>query len=99
MGDRERDERLRLLGQTIASVLHDLRSPLTVVQSSAELMAFEGDPKQRLEYSDAISREVLGIEQMTREVQDPHRRRQVKRAVINLARNAAEGRGAPRPHR
>src|SRR5207302_2192596 len=32
---RERDERLRLLGQTIASVLHDLRSPLTVVQSYA----------------------------------------------------------------
>ena len=65
---RERDERLRLLGQTIASVLHDLRSPLTVVQSYAELMADEADPKQRLAYSDAVSREVLGIEQMTREV-------------------------------
>ena len=65
---RERDERLRLLGQTIASVLHDLRSPLTVVQSYAELMAYEADPKQRLAYSDAVSKEVLGIEQMTREV-------------------------------
>ncbi len=32
---RERDERLRLLGQTVASVMHDLRSPLTVVQSYA----------------------------------------------------------------
>ena len=65
---RERDERLRLLGQTIASVLHDLRSPLTVVQSYAELMAYEPDQKQRLEYSDAVSRQVLGIGQMTREV-------------------------------
>ena len=65
---RERDERLRLLGQTIASVLHDLRSPLTVVQSFAELMADEPDAKARREYSDAVSRQVLGIEQMTREV-------------------------------
>ena len=65
---RERDERLRLLGQTIASVLHDLRSPLTIIQSYAELMAHEPDPKQRLDYSDAVARQVLGIEQMTREV-------------------------------
>ena len=65
---RERDERLRLLGQTIASVLHDLRSPLTVVQSYAELMAYEPSEKQRLEYSDMVARQVLGIEQMTREV-------------------------------
>ncbi|TMA17849.1 MAG: GAF domain-containing protein [Deltaproteobacteria bacterium] len=65
---RERDERLRLLGQTIASVLHDLRSPLTVVQSYAELMADEPDKKQRLEYSEMVARQVLGINQMTREV-------------------------------
>src|SRR5258706_1715796 len=65
---RERDERLRLLGQTIASVLHDLRSPLTVVQSYAELMAEEPDMKQRREYSDAVSRQVLCIQQMMREV-------------------------------
>ena len=65
---RERDERLRLLGQTIASVLHDLRSPLTVVQSYAELMAEEPDVKQRRDYSDLVARQVLGIEQMTREV-------------------------------
>src|SRR5260221_4602269 len=65
---RERDERLRLLGQTIASMMHDLRSPLTVVQSYAELIADETDPKQRREYSDAMSRHVLRIEQMTREV-------------------------------
>jgi signal transduction histidine kinase len=65
---RERDERLRLLGQTIASVLHDLRSPLTIVQSFAELMADETDAARRHEYSEAVSRQVLGIEQMTREV-------------------------------
>ena len=65
---RERDERLRLLGQTIASVLHDLRSPLTVVQSYAELMADEPSDKQRREYSEMVGRQVLGIEQMTREV-------------------------------
>jgi signal transduction histidine kinase len=65
---RERDERLRLLGQTMASVLHDLRSPLTVVQSFAELMADETDLARRREYSEAVARQVLGINQMTREV-------------------------------
>ncbi len=65
---RERDERLRLLGQTIASVLHDLRSPLAVVQSYAELMVDEADPRQRREYSEAVARQVLGIDQMTHEV-------------------------------
>src|SRR5207302_932860 len=56
---RERDERLRLLGQTIASVLHDLRSPLTVVQSYAELMADETDAPRRREYSDQVARQIL----------------------------------------
>jgi signal transduction histidine kinase len=65
---RERDERLRLLGQTVASVMHDLRSPLTVVQSYAELMADEPDAALRREYSDKVSRQILGLEQMTREV-------------------------------
>lgn len=65
---RERDERLRLLGQTVAGVLHDLRSPLTVVQSFAELMSEETDPERRHEYADAVVRQVLGIESMTREV-------------------------------
>ena len=65
---RERDERLRLLGQTVGSVLHDLRSPLTVVQSYAELMSDEPDVKQRREYADLVAKQVLGIEQMTREV-------------------------------
>ena len=65
---RERDDRLRLLGQTIASVLHDLRSPLTIVQSYAELMAEEPDLSQRREYSEAVGRQVVGISQMTREV-------------------------------
>ncbi|HUJ27694.1 MAG TPA: HAMP domain-containing sensor histidine kinase [Myxococcales bacterium] len=65
---RERDERLRLLGQTLAGVLHDLRSPLTVVQSYAELMSDEPDAKARREYADQVVRQVHGIEAMTREV-------------------------------
>jgi signal transduction histidine kinase len=65
---RERDERLRLLGHSLAGVLHDLRSPLTVVQSFAELMTDETDVKRRREYADAMVRQVLGIESMTREV-------------------------------
>jgi signal transduction histidine kinase len=65
---RERDERLRLLGQTIGSVLHDLRSPLAVVQSYAELMVDEADPKKRREHAESVARQVLGIDQMTHEV-------------------------------
>ena len=49
-------------------MLHDLRSPLTIVQSYAELMAEEPDLSQRREYSEAVGRQVVGISQMTREV-------------------------------
>ena len=65
---RERDERLRLLGQTLASLLHDLRSPLTIVQSYAELMADEPDPAERRKLGGQIETQLVFVQQMQREV-------------------------------
>ena len=65
---RERDERLRLLGQTLASLLHDLRSPLTIVQSYAELMADESDAAERRKLGGQIETQLVFVQQMQKEV-------------------------------
>jgi signal transduction histidine kinase len=65
---RERDERLRLLGQTLASLMHDLRAPLTLVLGNAELMAIENNAGERAGQAATILRSVGGMVQMMDEV-------------------------------
>jgi len=64
---RERQERLSTIGQFLAGVLHDLKTPMTVISGYVQLLATETDEAVRTRYSDLVHRQVELINAMTRE--------------------------------
>jgi len=63
----ERRARLESIGQLLSSVLHDLRTPMTVISGYAQLMAQGTSESERRQYSEVIERQVEHINAMTRE--------------------------------
>ncbi|MDP1830325.1 MAG: GAF domain-containing sensor histidine kinase [Archangium sp.] len=63
----ERRSRLATIGQMLSGVLHDLRTPLTVVGGYAEMMAGEDEPALRAEMSAQILNQLNHISDMQQE--------------------------------
>ncbi len=63
----ERRSRLATIGQMLSGVLHDLRTPLTVVGGYAEMMAGEDEPALRAEMSAQILTQLQHISDMQQE--------------------------------
>ena len=61
-------DRLASIGQMLAGVLHDLRTPMTIISGYAQLMAGCDDAEQRDRYVDQISRQFDLMSGMTKEV-------------------------------
>jgi signal transduction histidine kinase len=67
--DEHRDQdRLASIGRLMAGVLHDLKTPMTVISGYAQLMAQCDDTAQREKYVDSILRQFDIMSGMTREV-------------------------------
>ena len=67
--DERRDQdRLASIGRLMAGVLHDLKTPMTVISGYAQLMAQCEDAAQRESYVDSILRQFDIMSGMTREV-------------------------------
>lgn len=64
---REREERLSTIGQFLSGVLHDLKTPMTVMNGYVQLMARETDTDLREQYAELVARQVELINAMTRE--------------------------------
>ena len=65
---REREERLTTIGRLLSSVIHDLKTPLTVISGYVQLMQGATDASQRTRYSELILRQFDLIGAMQREV-------------------------------
>lgn len=70
---RARDEllnqnRLAAIGQMLSGVIHDFKTPMTIVSGYAQLMAHEDDPKERQTYYDSILKQFALLGHMTREI-------------------------------
>lgn len=63
----DRKARLVTIGQMLSGVLHDLRTPLTVVGGYAEMMAGEENPELRAEMSRTIMAQLEHISTMQQE--------------------------------
>lgn len=61
-------DRLASIGQMLAGVLHDLRTPMTIISGYAQLMAGCDDVDQRERYVEQISRQFDLMSGMTKEV-------------------------------
>ena len=51
---RERGERLTSIGRLLSQVIHDFKTPMTVISGYVQLMAEAGDTKKRHEYSEEV---------------------------------------------
>ncbi len=68
--NQERKARMAAIGQLLAGVLHDLRTPLTVIAAYAEMMADEPAEPQRREMAQSILAQVDHVAAMQKETLD-----------------------------
>jgi signal transduction histidine kinase len=66
--EKEKEHRLASIGQMLAGVLHDLKTPMTIISGYAQLMAQMDDVAQREKYVDQILRQFDLMSGMTKEV-------------------------------
>jgi signal transduction histidine kinase len=65
---REKTERLTSIGRLLSGVMHDMRTPLTVISGYVQLMSTVTDPTTRDEYSHLILKQFDILSAMQREV-------------------------------
>ena len=66
--EREAEDRLATVGQMMAGVLHDLRTPMTVISGYTELMAMSTDQGSREDYAKQVQRQFEIMNGMIREI-------------------------------
>lgn len=66
--ERLNETRLAAVGKTLAGVLHDLRTPMTVISGYAQIMADDPDGATRARHSEEIARQCDRMSAMIREV-------------------------------
>ena len=66
--ERQNQNRLASIGQMLAGVLHDLKTPMTIVSGYAQLMAQIEEADQRATYVEQILKQFDQMAAMTREV-------------------------------
>ncbi len=66
-----REERLGILGRMAATIIHDFRGPMQVIQGSAELLALpDKNPEKRERHSGIIVQQIDRMANMTQELLD-----------------------------
>jgi signal transduction histidine kinase len=65
---REREERLTTIGRLLSGIIHDMKTPLTVISGYVQLMQTEKDKKKRDEYAESVLKQFDHISAMQREV-------------------------------
>ncbi len=65
---REREERLTTIGRLLSSVIHDLKTPLSVIGGYVQLMQSSTDAAQRRKFGDLVLKQFDLIGTMQREV-------------------------------
>ena len=65
---RERGDRLAAIGQLLSSLLHDFKTPMTIISGYVQLLAIEADPPKRAGYAELVLKQFDVLNTMTREV-------------------------------
>jgi signal transduction histidine kinase len=66
--EQSKSDRLASIGRMLAGLLHDLKTPMTIISGYAQLMAASDDSNQRETYVEQIQRQFDLMAGMTREV-------------------------------
>ncbi|MFT5432073.1 MAG: signal transduction histidine kinase/putative methionine-R-sulfoxide reductase with GAF domain [Myxococcota bacterium] len=62
------ESRLGAIGQALSGVLHDLKTPMTIIGGYAQLMVDEEEEAERSSYAQTITRQLGAIKSMTSEI-------------------------------
>ena len=65
---RERASRLAVIGRMLSGVVHDLRTPMTLINGYTELLAASHEPTERQGYARGILKQVEVMSAMTRDL-------------------------------
>jgi signal transduction histidine kinase len=65
---RERGERLTSIGRLLSQVIHDFKTPMTVISGYVQLLVAASDPKERTDYAKRILKQFDVLTAMQREV-------------------------------
>ncbi|HEX3770844.1 MAG TPA: GAF domain-containing sensor histidine kinase [Polyangiaceae bacterium] len=65
---REREERLTTIGRLLSSVIHDLKTPLSVIGGYVQMMQASNVPKERAKFAQMVFQQFDHIGAMQREV-------------------------------
>ena len=65
---RDREDRLATIGHLLSGVLHDLKTPMTVISGYVQLMAQAQDSAQRQGYAETVLKQFEHISAMTSEI-------------------------------
>jgi len=65
---QERAERLTSIGRLLSSVIHDLKTPMTVIGGYVQLMVDADEKKQRMLYGELVQKQFHVVHQMQQEV-------------------------------
>jgi len=65
---QEKEERMRTIGQALSGVIHDFRSPMTVISGYTEMIAAEESLGRRKEMAEAVSGQVQHMNAMVGEL-------------------------------
>lgn len=66
--DRERSERLTTIGQMLSGIIHDLRTPMTLISGYTQVMALSDKTAEREQYAHLVLKQVEGLSSMTRDL-------------------------------
>jgi signal transduction histidine kinase/putative methionine-R-sulfoxide reductase with GAF domain len=66
--EEQKAERLAAIGQMLSSVLHDMKTPLTIISGYAKLMSKTDDLDKREEHREHIRRQISQLKDMTAEL-------------------------------
>jgi len=65
---REKAQRLSAIGQMVSGVLHDLKTPISIVSGYVQLMARQDSREARDQYAEAVLKQFDTLDRMTREI-------------------------------
>ncbi len=65
---RERSHRLTTIGRLLSGIIHDFKTPMTVISGYVQLMEAEDNREQRAEYAEAVLKQFDMLTSMQREV-------------------------------
>ncbi len=65
---REKAERLASIGQALSSVIHDFRTPMTIISGYVQLMAMEDQAQARKHHAEVVLKQFDFINDMTKEL-------------------------------